>query len=148
VLRSGDDLLRLFNYGVRDRAPVAFTYVLLDTKLNFSETGTTFSKDFMSKHAMHANGRKSVRYAGEFFVSNRIDGRRVLVIDNNSGTYAPASADLPLLRAVLLENFPGLDVEAYDRLDPRLEALKAEFAQLQPSAPHDGADTQRQCCVC
>jgi hypothetical protein len=98
VLRSGDDLLRLFNYGVRDRSPVTFTYVLLDNTLNFSETGTTLGKDWLSKHAMHANAKRYVRYAGEFFVHHQEDGRRVVVIDNNSGTYGPDPADLPLLR--------------------------------------------------
>ncbi|KIW84375.1 hypothetical protein Z517_03625 [Fonsecaea pedrosoi CBS 271.37] len=37
-----------------------------------------------------------------------------LVIDNDSGTYRPNAAKLPLLRSYLTENFPGLKVRTLD----------------------------------
>eukprot|EP00727_Mastigamoeba_balamuthi_P003348 m51a1_g1301 hypothetical protein (401) ;mRNA; f:197771-199424 len=126
LLRNGADLLSLINYGIRDRAPVMYTYVLLDRAFNFSETGTTFSKDFMSKHAMHANAAREVRYAGEFIVH-----KHTLVLDNNSGTYAPDPKHLPLLVEVFKRNFPGLDVEAYDRDDKKLAEYKSVIKQEQ-----------------
>ena len=43
-----------------------------------------------------------------------------LVIDNNSGTYAPDKNLLPQLRALLKHNFPWFEIYALDRDDPEL----------------------------
>jgi hypothetical protein len=144
ILRSGEDFLRMFNYGVRDRSPVLYTYVLLDNKLNFSETGITLGKDFMSKHAMHANARRAVRFAGAFCVHQKSSGMRVLVIDNESGTYSPSITDLPLITTVLKNNFPGLNVKAYDYRDPKLLKIKQSILERQRKCNH----RQQQCIVC
>ena len=77
----------------------------------------------ISKHAMHANCARDVIYAGEFHVQRTPDGNNYkLIIDNNSGTFAPDLNDLPKLEQLFRKNFPGLLVEAYDRADPRLKA--------------------------
>lgn len=59
---------------------------------------------------MHANCEENVRYAGEFHIQKKDDGRYCLVVDNNSGTYSPDKNDLPTLAALFEKNFPGLDV--------------------------------------
>lgn len=75
-------------------------------------------KDFMSKHAMHANVARQVVYAGEFFF--RFSPITYLVIDNNSGTYSPKKELLSNVADLFRINFPGLFVEALDYQDPRL----------------------------
>lgn len=80
VMRTAMDFFKLINFGIRDRSPTIFTYVILDDQFKFSETGASFTKDFMSKHAMHANASEEVRYAGEFFVMSHGDGTYRLII--------------------------------------------------------------------
>lgn len=85
------------------------TYVLgHDGFLRFSTTGTGFFKDFLSKHAVHADCARAVRFAGEMFAY-----QGVLHVDNGSGTYGPKSDDLPKMQAVLLANFPDLKVQVH-----------------------------------
>lgn len=43
-----------------------------------------------------------------------------LVIDNNSGTYAPDKAKLPLMQQLFTSNFSDMTVEVLDMKDPRL----------------------------
>ena len=43
-----------------------------------------------------------------------------MVIDNNSGTYSPSKDLLPLVIQVFKANFPDMEVEAFDRENPRL----------------------------
>jgi len=106
---------------------IFFTYVLLEDQLQFSATGEGFLTDFSSKHAMHSNCSESVYYAGEFHIqpvqySDTIQYK--VVLDNNSGTYAPSEELLPELAEVFRQNFAGLQVEvmAYD--DPKLHTYK------------------------
>mmetsp|Transcript_24637 Transcript_24637/g.39025 ORF Transcript_24637/g.39025 Transcript_24637/m.39025 type:complete len:377 (-) Transcript_24637:7-1137(-) len=120
-LQSGTDFLQLIEYGLVHRKPRMFTYVMLDDCIRFSETGAVLLKDQLSKHALHANAAREVRFAGEFHV-HPVAAGHCFVIDNNSGTYAPDKALLPQVAEVLLRNFPSLNVEAYDREDPRLKA--------------------------
>ena len=131
ILLTGTDFLKLFNFGVRDGVHQIYTYVLLDRAFYFSETGTAFSKDMVSKHAVHANAADAVRYAGEFHVQwrpkdGRGDERRPcrsmgdyewrLLLDNNSGTYAPQMGmPMDMLKMVLKHNFPDLDVETVEQ---------------------------------
>lgn len=44
-----------------------------------------------------------------------------LVIDNNSGTYAPDKTKLPLMQKLFTQNFRGMTVEAIDMKDPLLK---------------------------
>lgn len=78
---------------------------------------------------MHANCAKEVLYAGEMCVmeqenaqpSWRAHERYRLVVDNNSGTYAPRKEGLPRLQHLLQLCFPGLIVEAIAMDDPKLK---------------------------
>ncbi|PFH53526.1 hypothetical protein AMATHDRAFT_54686 [Amanita thiersii Skay4041] len=114
--------------------PAVYTYIISseDDSFRFSETGAAFFVDFASKHALHANCANSVRYSGEFhprpkggweFFSESMADSEVeweIVIDNNSGTYAPDVAMLPALKELLEFNFPGLGVIGLDRENPTL----------------------------
>lgn len=115
--------------------PAIYTYIISadDDSFRFSETGAAFFVDFASKHALHANCAESVRYSGEFHprpqggwqnFSDDVPDNVVeweLVIDNNSGTYAPDRMLLPELRELLEYNFPGFKIFAWDREDPKLK---------------------------
>lgn len=61
--------------------------------------------------------------AGEFCIvpDPAAAGGHRLVIDNNSGTYAPLAQHLPRMRQLFLENFPAMVVETLAADDPRLE---------------------------
>eukprot|EP00877_Chromochloris_zofingiensis_P007090 jgi/Chrzof1/2634/Cz11g23090.t1 len=92
----------------------------MEESLRFSETGAAFLTDLMSKHAMHAGGAEEVFFAGEFCAIPTAAGH-MLVIDNNSGTYAPKAEDLPRVRALFQKNFPGMLVETLCVGDPKLK---------------------------
>ncbi|KAF9910261.1 hypothetical protein EC991_006990 [Linnemannia zychae] len=119
-----------------DLKTVVFTYSIIPKGMYFSETGKAFFQDFMSKHAMHANRATEVLYAGEFrlFRDEHHNNDWTLLIDNNSGTYAPNKEELHKVQQVFQLNFPDLVVKAVDREDPYLKSLveatkKAEAAQ-------------------
>ncbi|OAP62341.1 hypothetical protein AYL99_04544 [Fonsecaea erecta] len=59
-----------------------------------------------------------------------------LIIDNDSGTYRPNAAKLPLLRSYLSENFPGLKVRTLDcQADAELQQkLKSEQREKKKQA--------------
>jgi hypothetical protein len=142
--------------------PAVYTYIISldDDSFRFSETGAAFFVDFASKHALHSNCAEAVRYSGEFHprpqggwenFSDEVPDEEVeweLVIDNNSGTYSPDKAVLPLLKEVLDENFPGFKILALDHEDPELkkstDACRAyalskrgvKEEELQPHAAH------------
>ncbi|KAF9426431.1 hypothetical protein BGZ94_006528 [Podila epigama] len=129
-----------------DLRMIVFTYTILAKGLYFSETGTAFFRDFMSKHAMHGNRATDVVYAGEFrlfrdhgkknnynaaanytvddMTMSTDHGPWTLLIDNNSGTYAPRKQDLPLVRKLFQANFPDLIVDARDHDDPMLKEIR------------------------
>lgn len=76
---------------------------------------------------MHANGAEEVVYAGELSIRRREENgllKYVIVLDNNSGTYAPSKEDLPLIREVFARNFASehIIIEAHDRESPELKA--------------------------
>ena len=116
--------------------PTVYTYIIStdDDTLRFSETGAAFFVDFASKHALHSNCAKAVRYSGEFHprpaggwarFSDAVDDGEVeweIVVDNNSGTYAPDPALLPKVGAIMGLNFPGVRVVALGQDDPALKA--------------------------
>jgi hypothetical protein len=125
---GGQDFLELVNYGMRDGKPRMFTYVLMPERLYMSETGPGLLIDMSSKHAMHSNASEEVVYSGELHIHAKFFGneqRHILVLDNNSGTYAPDSRYLPRLRDVFKLNFLNLEVEVYDFKDPELKRLTA-----------------------
>ncbi|KAJ4469349.1 hypothetical protein C8R41DRAFT_778021 [Lentinula lateritia] len=146
--------------------PAVYTYIISaqDDSLRFSETGAAFFVDFASKHALHADCAEQVRYSGEFHLRPRAKDHSSwcgwqdfndsmpddsvdweVVIDNNSGTYAPDKAMLPTLRDLIDCNFPGLDVVALDREDDELKksvdacqeyALKYRGVKSEHLQPH------------
>jgi hypothetical protein len=125
ILQNGQELLQLLGYGVRDGRPHCFTYVILADRVHFSETGHSLMMDMLSKHALLSNAQREVRYSGEFHiqpVTPVVEPNTAyrLIIDNNSGTYAPSADDLCLVKALFQANFPDLPVEVYDREDPQL----------------------------
>eukprot|EP01121_Diplochlamys_sp_Union-15-3_P012936 TRINITY_DN3946_c0_g2_i1.p1 TRINITY_DN3946_c0_g2~~TRINITY_DN3946_c0_g2_i1.p1 ORF type:complete len:356 (-),score=57.55 TRINITY_DN3946_c0_g2_i1:45-1085(-) len=119
-LTDGEQFLGLINYGIRENRKRFYTYVITNDRIFFAETGATTMKDFFSKHAMHANAEKQVRYAGEFFIHGE-PGKEKLVIDNNSGTYAPKKDHLPLVEKVFKHHFPDIQIEVLDFNDPQFK---------------------------
>jgi hypothetical protein len=100
-----------------------YTYVLMPESLRFSRTSSSFNIDIISKHALHAGASPTVVYAGEFWIQD-IQGRPVLYIDNNSGTFAPPKGGLESMTALLQNTFPGLSVVGLDYLDPLWKRLR------------------------
>eukprot|EP00171_Calliarthron_tuberculosum_P004206 IDg4206t1 len=120
ALLDGYDFVRLLAGGVRNGKKRAYTYVVVENELRFSETGCKIHKDIESKHAMHACAAKEVVYAGEFYFKQyeyNGEHRIRLVVDNNSGTYAPDGNDLHKVCLLFEKNFEGLVVEARDFKD-------------------------------
>lgn len=141
--------------------PAVYTYVIAvnDDSMRFSETGARYLINMVSKHWLHSDCAEAVRFAGEFhprpvggwdkFSDDMRDEdvRWELVIDNNSGTYAPKKEMLPALKRVLEMNLPGFAIVALDRDDPEVarssEACRAYATSergvrpedLQPTAP-------------
>ncbi|KAG6815534.1 hypothetical protein H0H87_000922 [Tephrocybe sp. NHM501043] len=174
LLHSGENSrpgVREFEHRIK---PAVYTYIISseDDSFRFSETGAAFFVDFASKHALHSNCCETVRYSGEFHprpkggwagFSDGIKDEEVdweLVIDNNSGTYAPDKTLLPELKALLEYNFPGFGILALDREDPQLEesreacrgyALKnrgVEKDELQPHATSPEETLSYQVSLC
>lgn len=49
-----------------------FTYVItLDAEWRFTETGSEFAVDLLSKHSLHSDVSRVIAYSGEFFVRRR-----------------------------------------------------------------------------
>ncbi|KAI1305573.1 hypothetical protein EDD11_004908 [Mortierella claussenii] len=124
---------RLKKQPEQDLKTVVFTYSIIPKGLYFSETGTAFFQDFMSKHAMHANRATEVLYSGEFrlFRDEQHQNDWTLLIDNNSGTYGPKKEDLPKIQKVFELNFPDLVVVALDREDPYLKEIRDETKKAE-----------------
>ncbi|KAF8316310.1 hypothetical protein DL93DRAFT_767519 [Clavulina sp. PMI_390] len=133
--------------------PAVYTYVIgEDDMFRFSETGAAFFVDFASKHALHSCCAQTVRYSGEFHprpvypdgsgwasfseATQDKDVEWEIVIDNNSGTYAPSKLLLPKLKALLEFNFPGLHVVVYDYQD-NSDALKASVKACRDYATNN-----------
>ncbi|KAH8832955.1 hypothetical protein DL96DRAFT_1584066 [Flagelloscypha sp. PMI_526] len=161
---ENDNIIQLTAHRVK---PAVYTYIISseDDSFRFSETGAAFFVDFASKHALHSNCCETVRYSGEFHPRPKggwggfhddiqdTDIDWELVIDNNSGTYAPDKQLLPQLKEFLEYNFPGFTIYALDREDPMLQqSVKdcREYAlryravsqqELQPTTHHSGEVT-------
>lgn len=120
---DGKDFAEIMEYGVRRGKPRMFTYVLMEKRLYIAETGAKFFRDMMSKHAMHCSAATEVVYAGELLFQMESNGVKI-VLDNNSGTYAPRTEDLKRVEEVFRRNFSGITVEALDFRDAKLEEYK------------------------
>ncbi|GMF09717.1 unnamed protein product [Phytophthora lilii] len=121
------DFFKLLHDGKRQDKPVLFTYAIISTGWYFSETGAAFFKDILSKHMLHSGAQFNVKYTGEFHIEKGEAGEYKLLIDNNSGTYAPPKEELPQLKALLETNFPGISVQALDRGSPELKEKRKEI---------------------
>lgn len=130
LLLHGD---RLKKDNLQDLRTVVFTYSIVPKGLYFSETGAAFFQDLMSKHAMHANRAEEVMYSGDFRVFQDVENNNnwTLLIDNNSGTYAPQKQDLHKVKRCFELNFPDLVVKAVDREDPYLKSLEEAAKQIE-----------------
>lgn len=150
VIKSAEDVYTLFRGGMRRSSvdgavsyahrikPAVYTYIIStdDDSLRFSETGAAFFVDFASKHALHSNCAKAVRYSGEFHprpvggwarFSEGIKDSDVeweIVIDNNSGTYSPDPLLLPKVKEIVEANFTGFRVVALRHDEPELVASR------------------------
>lgn len=172
VIQNKQDIIDILTGGRNSPhrvKPAVYTYIISseDDSFRFSETGAAFFVDFASKHALHANCSKHVRYSGEFhlrpqsgwdFFNEELqqsdqDIQWEFVIDNNSGTYAPSKVLLPNLKRLLEYNFPGFNIIALDRDDPGLEksreacrayavnVRKEQTSELQPHLHVEGEQT-------
>ncbi|OWY96095.1 C2 domain-containing Hypothetical protein, partial [Phytophthora megakarya] len=121
------EFFELIHDGRRNDKPVLFTYAITSKGWYFSETGASFFKDMLSKHMLHSGAAFSVKYAGEFHIEKTDDDILKLVIDNNSGTYAPPQEQLPRLQELMENNFPGIVCEAVDRDDEALVEARKEI---------------------
>ncbi|ETI41811.1 hypothetical protein F441_12945 [Phytophthora nicotianae CJ01A1] len=126
-IASPADFFELVHNGRRNDKPVLFTYAITSKGWYFSETGAAFFKDMLSKHMLHSGAAFSVKYAGEFHIQQTDDDTFKLVIDNNSGTYAPPQEQLPQLQELMENNFPGIICEALDRDDETLVEARKEI---------------------
>ncbi|KAG1712856.1 hypothetical protein DVH05_000591 [Phytophthora capsici] len=127
AISSPIEFFKLIHDGQRQGKQVLFTYVITKNGWYFSETGAAFFKDMLSKHMLHSGAAFSILYAGEFFVENNLFGEPKLSINNDSGTYAPPKEDLPHLKALIEDNFPGMAVEALDRDNEDLQKTRKEI---------------------
>lgn len=133
-LLDANDFITLLSCGVRRRKPRMYTYVLMESSLYLAETGANFFTDMSSKHAMHCSAATEVVYAGELHFRREASGRLRLIIDNNSGTYAPNKQYLPHVEDVFRRNFEGLDITALDFKDPILKQYSDELANSSASS--------------
>ncbi|GMF34891.1 unnamed protein product [Phytophthora fragariaefolia] len=127
TISSPSEFFELIHNGRRQDKPVLFTYVITKNGWYFSETGADFFKDMLSKHMLHSGAAFSVLYAGEFRIDNDRFDEPTLVIDNNSGTYAPPAEDLPNLQALMENNFPRINCVAIDQHDETLQEARKEI---------------------
>uniref|UniRef100_M4C0E0 C2 domain-containing protein n=1 Tax=Hyaloperonospora arabidopsidis (strain Emoy2) TaxID=559515 RepID=M4C0E0_HYAAE len=124
------DFFELINGGKRQGKMVLFTYVIVETGFFFCETGAPFFKDMLSKHMLLSRTQFHVRYAGEFFVTEKHSGGYTLHIDNNSGTYAPPENLLPQVEELLKSNFHKMSVKAVDREDEEQKKTRKKILEV------------------
>jgi len=146
LLSTGEAFVNMISYGIRAGHHCVYTYSLLDDCLFFSETGAVLTKDHASKHAIHANGATHARYAGTFQVCEKPE--RVVIFDNDSGTYLPQRDCKHMLEHLLAINFPDLKVVVLDVLQPQPAWMKEWFGPNEikgdPHAVYPGTWTWRQ----
>jgi hypothetical protein len=126
-LSSPAELFKLLHNGRHDDKPVLYTYAITKNGMYFSETGAAFFKDMLSKHMLHSGAAFFVKYAGEFHIEQSASGELKLLIDNNSGTYAPPKEQLPQLQALFENNFPGIECHALDQGDAKLQQTRKDI---------------------
>jgi hypothetical protein len=130
LIRGIESFIRALPKSDKNTPPnksVRFTYVIsTNSCMYFSITSKKIAQDFLSKHALHNNVHTKVVFAGEFFIDCKseryhITKKPALIIDNNSGTFAPPKEKLKLLQRLLEFNF-GTEspIIALDRDDSAL----------------------------
>ena len=120
-ITTGDDLLRLIQYGKRGGYDRIFDFSLtMEGVMRMAEASTWGMRDMASKHSVLAQGERVVLYAGTIMVQNG----DTLVISNDSGTYAPRDEGLEKLANLLRSEFEGLKVLVLSHQDPRYEELR------------------------
>ncbi|KAI9096960.1 hypothetical protein DFS34DRAFT_622020 [Phlyctochytrium arcticum] len=103
------------------------TYTLLaDGTLHFSKSDTMLL-EVASKHCIHSSAAPEVVFSGTFRLE-RQNGRVVLVMDTDSGTYAPRTDrdELKRLKSLMEHNFPGLVVDTREYKPPDLDENEDE----------------------
>lgn len=146
-LYTGENLLNLINFGYLEKRTRMYTYVIMEKFLYFAETGASFAKDFLSKHAVLSNCSAEVVFSGEFHLQGPCQkGEYTLIVDNNSGTYSPDKHSLVMVEELFKKNFPGLKIEGYDRDDPKLrhykEVIKLRNAEIEDGRFHNSITTE------
>lgn len=143
-----------------DQGARLFTYVItLDGLLRFTETGSGFQIDLLSKHTMHAQVASYIAWSGEFLIrrlkhpgakeeegthpSDPLPGgppkdeppknpkTYEAIFDNDSGTYRPNKDLIPVIKGFLERNFPGLRIVMYDCNDEKLKKIKKQQAETR-----------------
>jgi hypothetical protein len=110
-LGKGDWTLFKDNFDNGER--FVYTYVVMDNFMYAVQTA--FDEEFISKHLVIANACEKVFSAGTFrFVRN--GENRILVLDNNSGSYTPDGKALELTKKLIERDYPNLTVEILDVL--------------------------------
>lgn len=125
-LGTGKQFTDMLLDGIRCNQRRVYTYALLDSGLYFSETGVQTTKDIGSKHAVHADAATRVRFAGTFRIvmDPANPGVQIMLIDNDSGTYRPNGDDFVLVKRVMAENFPELQVMTLNVIHDQPEETK------------------------
>lgn len=130
LIQGADSFIQALPKSDKNTPPnksVRFTYVI-STKacMYFSITSKKIAQDFLSKHALHNNVHTDVVFAGEFFIDYKSERyhrtkKPAIIIDNNSGTFAPPKEKLKLLQRLLEFNFGTQSpIIALDRDDSTL----------------------------
>ncbi|KAJ3008089.1 hypothetical protein HKX48_008778 [Thoreauomyces humboldtii] len=122
--KDDEDKKKLDRKRLAKNAGPEYTYTLLaDGVFHFSR-GDTPVLNIASKHMMHSSCSPTVVYAGTMRIEESDEnGRKGLVLDNDSGTYAPRTdrGELERLEELLRWNFPGLQIEVRAFVPPGLE---------------------------
>lgn len=120
-----------------------YTYIVtVDAEWRFTETGSEFGIQMLSKHTMHSCVSIHVGFAGEFFVRAKHPDRGKprpghvddyeLVIDNDSGTYRPPKEKIPDFSEFLEKNLKGMSVVVKDAFeDGHQEEKKAVVGEKE-----------------
>jgi hypothetical protein len=114
------DFLLGFDFGAREMMQQVWAYIVYKDSMRFCEAGNLIA------HCAMAESSDEVWCAGEFIVRHE-NGQYSLVLDNNSGTYAPSMEALQRCTKLIKNNFSQLHVDAIKFDSDELKVLKKEF---------------------